>query len=444
MKPSLYNFIYDYPDDKTKHILYNSLSGALALVEEEKHDIFYRFSQYGESINDSNFLNDLEKGGYIVEDSCNELDMFSYKSLKMKYSNDAFALTIAPTSDCNFRCIYCYEKNSNKYPPMNEEIQDKIIKLCESKIPNIKLLRVSWYGGEPLLAMSAIENISNKLIEMCKKNNVDYSASIVTNGYLLTSEVYKRLISLKVNSIQITVDGSEDEHNKRRPLVGGKATFKTILDNLCSIRDCKVDEKINIALSINVDKTNVDGINNTVAIFKENNLSEFLYTYISKVRDSNNSFNKNLCFCTEEFSDLEYKFINENFNKNVLINLYPKILYNVCGADRDNSLVIDPNGDLYKCWEDIGVEEYKIGNIMNDKMMNQSVFYNYMLYDATTDSECSSCKYLPLCNGGCPRIRTYNSNDRCLNIKYILERQIIDTSTNIIKDRENKSKINIR
>ena len=438
MKTSTYNFIYNHPKDKTKYILYNSLSGALALVNEEKYDILNRFSHNGENIQDKEFLNDLEKGGYVIEDCCNELDFILYKSLKNRYNSDYLTLTIAPTSDCNFRCVYCYEKNSIKYPPMSDEVQQKVIEFLDERIANIKALNITWYGGEPLLAISVIENISSKIIEACKKNNVDYNASIVTNGYLLTPEIYKKLISLKVNNIQITIDGSEDEHNKRRPLVGGKPTFKPILDNLCSIRDCKVESKINLSLRINVDKTNAKDIKKLMSIFEENKLNEFLNIYIAKVRNSNESFDGDLCFCTEEFSNLEYKFISESFNDNVLINRYPKTLYSYCGADRDNSLLINSNGDLYKCWEDIGLDEYKVGNIVTEKMINQNTFYNYILYDVTKDMNCKTCKYLPLCMGGCPKERVISTEERCNKVKYMLENQIIDTAMNIIKNKENK------
>ncbi len=435
MKPSLYNFIYNYPKDNTKHILYNSLSGALALVNENNYIALNEFLNNRENIKDEEFLNDLKKGGYIVEDNCNEPDMISYRSFKSRFSNDFLTLTIAPTSDCNFRCIYCYEKNSIKYPLMSQDVQNKIVEFCENRIKTINSLSITWYGGEPLLAIPVIENISNKLIKLCEKNNVLYTASIVTNGYLLTPKVYKKLMELKVRNIQVTIDGGEQEHDKRRPLIGDKPTFKTILDNLCSIKDCEVVEKINIALRVNIDRTNVEDIDTIMKILKKNKLDKIFNIYIARVKDSNKSFDKNLCFCTEEFSELEYDFAN-NVNENILLNRYPKVMNDYCGADRDNNLVIDPKGDLYKCWEDIGLEQYKVGNILTGEIFNQDILYNYMLYNVTEDKYCSGCKYIPICMGGCPKERLQHSEDRCVFIKYILEKQIKHTAMYIAKNNK--------
>ena len=364
------------------------------------------------------------------------MDFILYRSLKDKYRNDHLSLTIAPTLDCNFRCIYCYEKNSVKHSSMSEMTQNKLIEFCSKQMSTIKYLSISWYGGEPLLALDVIESLSNKLIELCKENNITYNASIVTNGYLLTPEAYEKLISCKVSSMQITVDGNEDEHNKRRPLIGGKPTFKTIINNLCYIKDCETDKKINISLRVNVDRKNTEDIKKLITVFYERKLNDFLNIYIAKVRNINDSFNNDLCYCTEEFSELEYNFNVENNN----YNFYPNVKSNVCGADRDNSFVINSNGDIYKCWEDIGMEEYKIGNINNNEMMNQDILCNYILYDVTKDKDCSVCKYLPLCMGGCPRERVQSSADRCINIKYTLEKGIINTSLNIISNRQNAVK----
>lgn len=48
------------------------------------------------------------------------------------------------------------------------------------------------------------------------------------------------------------------------------------------------------------------------------------------------------------------------------------------------------------------------------------VFLDYLLYDATTDSNCSECKYLPICMGGCP-FKRINKTSRCPAIKHGLE-----------------------
>jgi len=63
---------------------------------------------------------------------------------------------------------------------MSEEVQNSLI---ESRIKTIANLGITWYGREPLLAFS------DRIIKLCDDNNVNYSASVITNGYLLNSGI---------------------------------------------------------------------------------------------------------------------------------------------------------------------------------------------------------------------------------------------------------------
>ena len=83
-------------------------------------------------------------------------------------------------------------------------------------------LSIDWYGGEPLLEMDLIKNMSKQFIAICQEKEVQYNSSMVTNGYHLTPQIAKELKELKVENIQITIDGPEDIHNARRILANGR------------------------------------------------------------------------------------------------------------------------------------------------------------------------------------------------------------------------------
>ena len=51
--------------------------------------------------------------------------------------------------------------------------------------------------------MPVIESLSQRIIALCKEKDVQYSASIITNGYLLTKEVAEKLKEYHVRSAQI-------------------------------------------------------------------------------------------------------------------------------------------------------------------------------------------------------------------------------------------------
>ena len=110
-----------------------------------------------------------------------------------------------------------------------------------------------------------------------------------------------------------------------------------------------------------------------------------------------------------------------------LASLYPKPMGNYCGADYAQGYVIDAQGNIYKCWSDVGVMDRRIGTVRDwvestKKMQvsaaqTQKVLAEYMLYDPTEDAVCSRCKFMPICFGGCPHSRIEN-NQLCEQYRY--------------------------
>ncbi len=125
MKKSNYNFFIDYKEDENKIIAYNALSNNLALMDKEEFDIFNN-SENLDSI-DNQLLSQLKIGNFIVDDELDELELIRFKMLESRFNRNLLSLTIAPTSACNFRCIYCYEKNSLQEVYMDESIIESIL-----------------------------------------------------------------------------------------------------------------------------------------------------------------------------------------------------------------------------------------------------------------------------------------------------------------------------
>lgn len=416
MKESMYNFWYEY--EKEDALLYNARTNALALVDAKHTKIFREFTENNRSIGDKEFLDNLKKGGYVLDDDIDELKILKSNILQSRYRSDFLSLTIAPTSNCNFRCVYCYEKESLKNSRMSEQTQDELIKFIENFLETINSLYVCWYGGEPLLVLDIIEKLSERIMKICETKKIKYSASMVTNGYLLTPDIAKKLNKYKVDSIQVTIDGPEEIHNKRRPLAGGQGTFKKILKN---VKECMNDIKT-INIRINTDKENMDKTNILVNELREFGINQSNVSfYLGFVESHNNCYLNEKCMTAEAFSQKHYAFMKENDIN--LMSAYPRLITNFCGADLKNSYVIDSEGLLYKCWNDIGIANKSVGSLRENKKqinVNYEHYFDFILYDPTEDKECRECKFLPICMGGCPFKRISKAN-RCVDKKYILE-----------------------
>lgn len=98
-------------------------------------------------------------------------------------------------------------------------------------------------------------------------------------GPWLVKIYLKYLISRGIKSYQITLDGSENIHNMRRPLKNGKSSWKYTIKGLLNLLE--IDDDINLNIRINIDENNykelksiIDEIPNKIIEYKK-------YKYIS-------------------------------------------------------------------------------------------------------------------------------------------------------------------
>ena len=148
-------------------------------------------------------------------------------------------------------------------------------------IAGVKSLYVTWFGGEPLIGMPVIEELSRQLIELCEEKEITYSAGIVTNGYLLTKENAERLKECQVGRVQITIDGPKEIHDVRRPLVNGNGTYDIIMKNIMDVK-----EVLPISLRINVDYDNIAEANKVMNFLREKDMLKYVSPYLEMcIRD---------------------------------------------------------------------------------------------------------------------------------------------------------------
>ena len=107
MKQSLYNYCFKNGDNI---IIFNARTNALAKLSLDEYEQLKKCDLGTKSTITKELKEALVYGGYLLEDKTNELDIVKNNVLASRFSNNILNLTIAPTSNCNFRCPYCFEK----------------------------------------------------------------------------------------------------------------------------------------------------------------------------------------------------------------------------------------------------------------------------------------------------------------------------------------------
>lgn len=401
MKKSKYNIEHLY---KNSLIMYNTLSGSVIRLDAPHSRMYNNPNAWS---TDENFILNMKRGNFIVPDEVDELNLILNTSNNSRKKSNIGAYTIAPTLECNFRCPYCFEP-SHKRNIMTDETANAVVEYIKKDIDdnNYEGVEITWYGGEPLLALPVIETISMAVMNFTKK----YAANIVTNGFYLNRETSERLKQLNVKSAQITIDGPPEVHNKRRRLPSGEDTFYKILNNIIEANDL-----IDIIIRINVDKSNIAEIDRLIDIFDSYNLRNRISVYLAAVENINGTYSSpELCMENISFSELEVKFAREHNGKGYFRPFLPGFNPSICGAVCDWAKVFDSKGNLYKCWNEIGNLTKSYDSIFSTEKRNSSVWSNYSLDNF---ADCLECIFLPLCMGGCPYERLQGKKNNCISIK---------------------------
>lgn len=384
-KLSKYNIIKALTNNE--YFLFNTFHNSFMIIDENKKNSLLNL--------DEDYIFEFKKNNFIVEEEYNEIDECNNIRLN-EIKNDKYGhYTIFTTLNCNANCSYCFEYNYSK-DAMNintaKEIYEFIIK--ESK--NKDRIHIQWFGGEPLLNTRVIEIISDKVIDLCNKKNIIYTSNIVTNGSLINNKVISILNKYKINNIQITLDGTKEEYEKRKKYNNKRYSFDLIINN---IEKCLINS-LNVSIRINFDKNNFNDILKLLDYLSMYSKYKNFYCYCIPIYDD--KINKELVYIKETKG-----YYNKIFNKMIDNELIKTEKYfnlkrqsSFCRATNEHSQVFDVLGERYKCT-----------HLFFDKKVNNNICL-----------ECNSCIFLPMCQGGCP-IKDIEK-DKCYIYKYCFDEVI--------------------
>ncbi len=429
MKKSKYTIFFNGANGT--RLAFNFFTCQLSEVYDDFMLLYENIEQvvYTSNCPNSSLIRSMIEGGYVIDNSIDELEILKMRYYSGKCDSSSFSLIIAPTMDCNFGCPYCYETRQTTY--LSNEVEDRIVAFVSGLAASVRKINVVWYGGEPLLAYSIISRMSAKMIEACQACSTEYTATMISNGYLFDRIDISTFKELKINNVQITVDGPEEIHNKRRYLINKHLpTFSKIIANLHLLES----HGIMFNIRINVDNTNINHVDELLAFLKDNQLDSHPVSF-GHIREFNRplkELTKDLC-SKQQYTNinmiLHSKLIDLNFTSARII--CPQIKKTYCAANCLQSLVIDPGGDLYKCWNDIGYINKSVGNILTSESGGKSQYNDYTLFNPFSDCDCVDCIMLPVCMGGCVFDRMNSKSFKCMeNINNVIV-GLLDAYSNI-------------
>ncbi len=413
------NYTFLFTNNK-EYYIFNTLTKCLLQIDHNVYAYLKQSQLKDLPINQSEIQDDLlsilRDKHIICDDHKREIELCKSIIRQTRQVESFCHITIAPTMDCCFSCYYCFEKEKRQ-SYMTDDTIDAICKYL-LKNPNMQSLHITWFGGEPLMAIKQIKAFWTKFKPFYKGN---FSSDIITTAFHINRDVIVALKDVEISEMQITLDGTEKTHNKIKRIENCSNVFEKIISNIDMI--VQLYPQLNISIRVNLTKSNFIEYIELYRLLSnryKNNRVSVIPGYIVN--------RNNMHRCDLFNHDERAKFAIDLWNLEKIPT--PWIMYNPditeCAIRNINSIVIDPDGYVYKCWEKIGETASRYGFIDKHgdiQILKKSVL-TQALYgaDPLEDEHCERCPYLPLCFGGCPMQRIDNhkqikNNDLCTSYK---------------------------
>jgi len=285
------------------------------------------------------------------------------------FANDSLELSVLPTEQCNLRCSYCYERF--ELGKMTDEVVSSVKNLIRQREPELRNLYIDWFGGEPLLALDVIEEISGFAQELASQNQfLAYASSVTTNGIPLTAMVAERLAQVNVRNIHVSIDGPAEFHDITRKSAGGTGTFSEIKRNLIQIQSSDID--VCVQLRVHVTAGNhlhledfADWLSETFLM--DPRFSAYFFPIVDLGGPNQGGFPVlDQQKASETVNRLSERLHRPSPRKEPISRVAQCKSQYVCYAAKPNAWVIRSNGRLAKCTVGFQDERNDVGRLLED------------------------------------------------------------------------------
>lgn len=305
-------------------------------------------------------------------------------------------------SDCNHKCIHCY----NYWRAGNIPVENCTnFAAITQEIINRKPLYVAITGGEPLLVFPKVKECIEKMTD------AGITCSISTNGTLITEDIAKFLQERKVDLV-ISLPSIDKEICDR------VCSSKNVVEKLSNVWPILKKYGIHTNVNVVVNKINISTLYQTLQAIKS-------LGFIARVGMAQRPINASKEYLPYELDKSDFQYIvRECIRAKEELDL--EIDFSVCMPDCAFSnpeelsklekgdcfagtiaYAICTNGDVKACQCDTRV----YGNILKDDF--KYIYQNMIEWrnGSFLPKECKECSRLSTCRGGC-RVEAYANKNK--------------------------------
>lgn len=348
---------------------------------------------------------------------------------------EPFIIMVKPVGPlCNMNCSYCYYlETADLYKlPHQFRMSDPLIERCIQQHIAASLgpiVQFVWHGGEPTLAGLDFYRHVVDLQKYYLPQGWSCWNNLQTNGILLDEEWCSFLADAHFD-VGLSIDGTEWLHDAGRKDLGGQVTYKRVVaaiqclqshgiqpDLLCVVTSEIAKEPLSVYRTLRKFDT---GWIQFIPIIRHTNDGQVTSELLT-----GKAYGRFLCAIFDEW-------VHHDIGK-LEVQLFAEMSLALSGGTANpcwmaptcgRVLIVEHDGSVYACDHFVDAE-HRIGDIVTSSLSElvnapvQRRFGNEKQDRLTT--QCRSCSWLYLCNGGCPKDRFAPDGNSETGLNYLCD-----------------------
>ncbi len=312
------------------------------------------------------------------------------------------------TYRCNLACAYCYQKTAyckSPGPPLSEkQVEEILTKYLPEMFPGVPKKNLSFllFGGEPLLPANRKSIV--RILRYARQHSVNVIAS--TNAIHVPEmiEFFGREYG-KIQEVQVTLDGDRAFHDTQRIPVSGEPTFDRIISAIRMLKKTKAS----VLLRIHTHPHRMKSTQRLAEFLQQQKIvGDNVKMYFSPLNDFQKCNREDMHAFKRIFERISQRThippsSNLTFLKRLLEMQESKIFLKTryCTVGSNSFRIIDPRGDIYDCYEEVGDRRRRIAAIADGKLKYTPLRKTYARRTLLNMPICLKCSFALFCGGGC-------------------------------------------
>lgn len=338
-------------------------------------------------------------------------------------------LGLIPTRACNMSCQYC-DFGASKAPldkmPLSMAVAAVDWMADYVKQSGLECLEIHFFGGEPFIALDVVETTLHKARMRAAELGLSTHFEVSTNGFF--GRQTAQFVGDYFNSVVVSIDGFETDHNRNRPVHGQTGSFS----NVCKTIHRLAQSTVELCLRCCITRDNVGQMEEITHWF----CREFQPAVINFETVSENPLSRaSGIYPPDPYEFTRHCVLSRRVAQQYGVNLIyasactDTLQTSFCPVGKD-TLIVSPDGRINSCylneneWEERGMD-FCVGNLTAEGKVNIDVKAIERLRQWVCHKPgCDSCFCRWNCSGGC-HVKHDVSADRHRESAFCIQTRLI-------------------